>query len=43
MTWVGNIAVWIPSGSEVGLGILLTIGLLLGLLGLGRLLSWAGL
>lgn len=32
-----------PPGPEMGLGILLTVGLLVALLGMGRLLSWVGL
>lgn len=34
---------WPATGAQLGLGIVLTVGLLVALLGPGRLLSWAGL
>jgi len=37
------VLLWPASGYQIGLGILLTVGLLVALLGMGRLLSWAGL
>lgn len=37
------VLLWPATGPQLGLGIVLTVGLLVALLGLGRLLSWAGL